>query len=141
MVLEHVEAQVEVLPIKVYSEKDLVNELSAIQAALENPNPDEWQSRMEALQRLQQLAVGGAAVFEQFVQALKGMQDAIAAQISDPRSLLSREACATVSILAQVHQRSISIPTSRLAKKIDILKGVLIAAVIKIFDSYSIVRF
>ena len=97
---EHVEASTEVIPVTVRSERELAEEMAAVGAGLA-ASEDQWQSRVEALQRLQGLAVGGAGEFEAFVPAIKGMQQHVTSQISSLRSSLCREGCTTVAVLAQ----------------------------------------
>jgi CLIP-associating protein 1/2 len=100
-VLESVEAVVDIVPLRVYSESDLIQEMELVEAGLQASEED-WQARCDALRRIQQLLVGGAKEFSAFVPLLRGMHERVAELIVSRRSALSREGCTTVAVLAQV---------------------------------------
>jgi hypothetical protein len=60
----------------------------------------EWTQRTEALLRLERLALGDAPSFAAFPELLLGLRDALAAQMQERRSAVSRQACRTVAALA-----------------------------------------
>ena len=61
---------------------------------------DDWKARIHALQKLQQISRGNGKEMDGFVSQVKGIQELIAAQVTDLRSVLSKEACKTVAIMA-----------------------------------------
>jgi len=95
---EYVKASVEVVPLPMESEADLVHKLGDVSTGLQS---HDWSERREALKRVRELAVGGAGQWECFVDHIRTVQDPIARAILDLRSNLAKEACSTVAVLAQ----------------------------------------
>lgn len=88
---------------RIYSEKDLVKSFSTISRGLNlnSKKEDDWQERLNALISLQGLTLGDGPAFESFMQHIKNCHELIAAQISDLRSVISKEACRTVAFIAR----------------------------------------
>lgn len=59
-----------------------------------------WTERLEALSKIRQLALAGAAEHDEFVANLVKLKDPILVQLKDLRSAIVREACTTVSEVA-----------------------------------------
>ena len=97
--MEHVEAPVEVVPLLVDCESELLEKLADVSTGLQSDN---WNARREALKRLRELAIGGAWQWDCFISHVKGVHEYIGQAILDLRSLPAQEACNTVSVLAQV---------------------------------------
>jgi len=103
VVEKHVETPVELTPLVVQSESDLLEKLTVVSCGLQSHN---WEARREALKKLQELAVGGAARWGCFISHVKEMKEFVAQAVMDLRSLLAREACTTVSVLAHVREEN-----------------------------------
>jgi len=83
----------------IYSEKEISRIFDKMHKGF--LNVDDWNVRMQALRLLQSLALGDAMEFEsEFLQQCRSHIDILVAQVSDLRSVLSKEACRTVAILA-----------------------------------------
>eukprot|EP01034_Spumella_vulgaris_P026937 gene26937-33588_t len=85
-------------PVKnILSERDLAKEIANIAGGLANST--DWQARITALQAIQSVAQGNLMDFDISTvgQFVKTLQDAI----SDLRSVVCKEACRTVAILAR----------------------------------------
>ena len=59
-----------------------------------------WTDRLEALSKVRQLAIAGAAEHDEFVVNLAKLKDQFLIQLKDLRSAIVREACTTVSEVA-----------------------------------------
>lgn len=79
-------------------EAELRGEVDHLQALLA-PAVD-WTHRTEALLRLEGLALGDAPSLPAFPELLLSLRDALAAQMQERRSAVSRQACRTVAALA-----------------------------------------
>ncbi|GBG80718.1 hypothetical protein CBR_g31174 [Chara braunii] len=85
--------------VRVHSEKELLKEIEKA-AAMLVPETD-WSVRMNVLQRVQGLVVGGALDFEAFPGMLRQLKDAIASQLHDRRSAIVRQTCQLLNFLAK----------------------------------------
>ena len=86
---------------KLYSEKEMVKVFDRATACL--TKEDDWQDRMKGLGIIQALALGDGMEFQRdFINNLKRCHETLIAQISDLRSVLSKEGCRTVAILAKI---------------------------------------
>jgi hypothetical protein len=89
----------DIVPKKLYSEKEYQNVMEKVSTGL--VNEDDWEARIEALRLLQQVAMGDGMEFGSFPLDLKHMHEKILANIADLRSLVSKEASRTVAVLAR----------------------------------------
>jgi hypothetical protein len=86
----------------VTSERELVSELGDMVVPLSGTVVD-WSARMQLMQRLQALATGCPPhLHDALVEALKGLREPLARQLEDRRSTISKQACQTLSTLAEV---------------------------------------
>jgi hypothetical protein len=89
----------EIKPIRISTEAELQKELEAMKNIF--GVVDEWEQRVDNLKKLQQMAQMGLHLsFPNFINYLKDLQDALAAQIGDLRSSVVKEACITLALLA-----------------------------------------
>lgn len=82
----------------VSSNEELAAELEAVAAGLSAT--EEWTARVDALLRLEGLALSGAADRFALPELLLPLRDVLAAQLQERRSAVSRQACHAVSLLA-----------------------------------------
>ncbi|KAJ1432984.1 clasp N terminal-domain-containing protein [Ochromonadaceae sp. CCMP2298] len=85
-------------PTELFDERDLTRILAVISAGLAQQG--DWEKRTKALLGLQRLAAGNLSQFKSAPALLKGMHDLVAVQISDLRSVVSKEASRAVAALA-----------------------------------------
>ncbi|XP_042432458.1 CLIP-associated protein-like isoform X2 [Zingiber officinale] len=89
-----------VVPIKVFTEKELVKEMEKITSTLV-PEKD-WSLRISAMQRVEGLVIGGAADYQSFpVLLLKQLAPPICTQLSDRRSSIVKQACHLLNLLSK----------------------------------------
>ncbi|GFR45537.1 hypothetical protein Agub_g6930 [Astrephomene gubernaculifera] len=88
-------------PIPITSERDLRAELEAATATLAKAPDTEWQDRMEAMQRVEGLVLGGALEYECFYEAMKGLAQVLTQQFKERRSTIARQACHLIGVLAR----------------------------------------
>ncbi|ETW06497.1 hypothetical protein, variant [Aphanomyces invadans] len=81
-----------------YSERELLIEMQQIAHGLATGT--DWAKRVDALQHLQRIVANGGAQLAVFVTSLRPLREPICEQVSDLRSTVSREACATITTLA-----------------------------------------
>ena len=93
------EPEVDYSPLQVYSERQLMNEMDAINTALSQK--DEWEARVAGMQRILRLIYGGAMSYDGFLPALKRMSTCIRNQLLDLRSCVIKSVTAVVSLMAQ----------------------------------------
>ncbi|XP_059626127.1 CLIP-associated protein-like isoform X2 [Cornus florida] len=86
-------------PIKVYSEKELIREFEKIALTLV-PEKD-WSIRIDAMQRVEGLVVGGAADYPCFRGLLKQLVGPLSTQLSDRRSSIVKQACHLLNFLSK----------------------------------------
>lgn len=103
-------------PMVCNNEKDLHMEIDKIREVLSNKKGD-WNKRVDSLRDIQALVGGGASYLPNFIPLLHSIKEAIATQVcpqnnyfaftifspqvTDLRSAIVKEACATISILAK----------------------------------------
>ncbi|KAH9109573.1 hypothetical protein LEN26_010641 [Aphanomyces euteiches] len=81
-----------------FSDRELTSELQRVTQGL---TPDsEWSRRVEAMQRLQALVAGGAALQPIFASTLRQLRETLCEQVGDLRSAVLREACTTIAVIA-----------------------------------------
>eukprot|EP00727_Mastigamoeba_balamuthi_P003203 m51a1_g12880 hypothetical protein (737) ;mRNA; f:693-3268 len=86
--------------MQVSNDKQLARDFEEIAAALSSMD-NEWDRRVQALRRLQSLALGGAAAFETFVPQLVRLREPVAAQLLDLRSSVVRDATRTIELVCE----------------------------------------
>ena len=85
----------------VATERELHAEMDRVAAALTGKDAaNDWQRRIGALLRLEGLVKGGAAAFPDFDDTLRGLRDALAEQMLDRRSAVSRQVCHLLAALS-----------------------------------------
>ncbi|XP_022787284.1 CLIP-associating protein 1-A-like isoform X5 [Stylophora pistillata] len=87
--------------IKVYSSKDLTEEMAKIQSVLSDDKND-WEHRVAALKKIRSLINGGALEYDNFVSLVRLQEGAFKLSTKDLRSSVTREACVTLSYLSTV---------------------------------------
>ncbi|KAI1290181.1 CLIP-associating protein 1 [Halotydeus destructor] len=85
--------------VVLYTSRDLEQELTQIQAILNDKNVD-WEKRSEALRKFRSVMVAGGLGFDNFLPILKGMECSFLSSLKDLRSKVVREACITVAYLS-----------------------------------------
>ncbi|EKX48987.1 hypothetical protein GUITHDRAFT_105072 [Guillardia theta CCMP2712] len=93
-------------PRVVYSEKDLARHFESILQDLLNKSHDNWNKRCDALRLIRALVKGGATDFPTFASLVHNARQVLADCIADLRSVLVKEACKTVTLLAESMQQS-----------------------------------
>ena len=93
------DADSEVAPWPVYSDKELGGEMATIGDHLRHA--EDWTVRSGALRKLHSLILGGACDFDSFATHLKALKEPIVAQLAELRSSLVREACAALGAIAE----------------------------------------
>ena len=66
----------------------------------ESKKNENWQERVQAMETLTRLALGGAAGVPYFLQEMNASQHILESQLNDRRSAVSKQACLLVSVLA-----------------------------------------
>eukprot|EP00762_Andalucia_godoyi_P006976 ANDGO_07703.mRNA.1 CLIP-associated protein len=89
-------------PIKVSSDRDLAREIEKIDPVLRDFDAP-WDARQSALTRIAGIAVGGAPNLESWIPTLTSLvRNCLSKQVTDLRSSVVKEACATIVILARL---------------------------------------
>lgn len=92
----------EISPIAVASDRDLVAELKDMEVPLSGTSHD-WQERIKLMYKLVGLAKGcPPALYDVLTDALKGLKDPLIKQVEDRRSAVSKVACFTLGQLSSV---------------------------------------
>eukprot|EP01028_Stygiella_incarcerata_P001847 TRINITY_DN13447_c0_g1_i1.p1 TRINITY_DN13447_c0_g1~~TRINITY_DN13447_c0_g1_i1.p1 ORF type:complete len:1399 (-),score=355.11 TRINITY_DN13447_c0_g1_i1:199-4395(-) len=87
-------------PIRLYSEKELSNEMKLLEDLLANTKAN-WKDRLHGIRKLQCLTLGNGPSYASFVTHIWDLRDALCAQLQDLRSAVVKEACSTVGTLAE----------------------------------------
>ncbi|XP_027059077.1 CLIP-associating protein 1-A-like isoform X6 [Pocillopora damicornis] len=87
--------------IKVYSSKELTEEMAKVQSVLSDDKND-WEHRVAALKKIRSLINGGALEYDNFVSLVRLQEGAFKLSTKDLRSSVTREACVTLSYLSTV---------------------------------------
>ncbi|KAG6504919.1 hypothetical protein ZIOFF_037267 [Zingiber officinale] len=88
-----------VVPINVFSEKELIKEIENIASALV-PEKD-WSFRIAAMQKVEGLVFGGAADYTSFPTHLKQLIVPLNTQLLDRRSSIVKQACHLLRLLSK----------------------------------------
>ncbi|KAJ8925598.1 hypothetical protein NQ315_009438 [Exocentrus adspersus] len=86
--------------VQIFSAREVAEHLKNIQDIISDPNK-EWNKRVDALKKVRSLVIAGAMNFEEFFVGLKNLEIPLQGTIKDLRSQVVREACVTISYLAQ----------------------------------------
>ena len=86
------------VPRHIATDEELAAELGEVTVGLSAAA--EWTTRVDALLRLQGLVLGSAAQRPALPDLLLPLRDALAAQLQERRSAVSRQACHAVGLLA-----------------------------------------
>lgn len=84
----------------VVAEPDLKSQFQAIEKQLLLTDAD-WDKRVEGVQKLQALVLGGATKLKGFYPLLKALEEPLHSQLREARSTALKEACNLVSLLAR----------------------------------------
>ncbi|XP_058972791.2 CLIP-associating protein 1-A isoform X5 [Pocillopora verrucosa] len=87
--------------IKVYSSKELAEEMAKVQSVLSDDKND-WEHRVAALKKIRSLINGGALEYDNFVSLVRLQEGAFKLSTKDLRSSVTREACVTLSYLSTI---------------------------------------
>eukprot|EP00462_Mataza_sp_D1_P019599 CAMPEP_0175136278 /NCGR_PEP_ID=MMETSP0087-20121206/9187_1 /TAXON_ID=136419 /ORGANISM="Unknown Unknown, Strain D1" /LENGTH=1287 /DNA_ID=CAMNT_0016419017 /DNA_START=72 /DNA_END=3934 /DNA_ORIENTATION=- len=90
-----------VSPVPVYCDKELEQHMRTINETCKDVTSFDWKERIAALHRLCGLVAGGAASLGSFLPHLFNLKDSLAVQVSELRSAVCREACATLCFLSR----------------------------------------
>ncbi|CAH0551193.1 unnamed protein product [Brassicogethes aeneus] len=86
--------------IQLFSAKEVNEHLKNIQDIVSDTNK-EWNKRADALKKVRSLILAGATSYEEFYVGLKSLEIPLQGTLKDLRSQVVREACITISYLAQ----------------------------------------
>ena len=87
-------------PKQVYTDKELFKELESVLPALRSGVEGDWNDRMKAMKGVQQLVLGGCAEFPLWNERLRDLCDLLAVQLTDLRSAIIRDGCATIALIS-----------------------------------------
>lgn len=90
----------EVQPKRVYSDKELCKELEGVFSGLSSGIEGDWNVRMKSMKLLQSLVLGGCGEFSVWTSQLRELKDHLATQLTDLRSAIIRDACATIALIS-----------------------------------------
>ncbi|XP_019629936.1 PREDICTED: CLIP-associating protein 1-B-like isoform X8 [Branchiostoma belcheri] len=90
----------EVPKINLFSPRDLEDHMQKIKDTLGDDKCD-WEQRVDSIKKLRSLLVHGAMDYDNFLQQLKLLEPVFKLAVRDLRSQVVREACITLSYLAQ----------------------------------------
>jgi hypothetical protein len=90
----------DVKPIVISTEGDLKSHFQQIEKQLSATDSD-WDKRVEGIQHIQALILGGATKVKGFYQLIKTIEEPIHSQLREARSTALKEACNLVSLLAR----------------------------------------
>eukprot|EP01122_Echinamoeba_exundans_P016310 TRINITY_DN822_c0_g2_i1.p1 TRINITY_DN822_c0_g2~~TRINITY_DN822_c0_g2_i1.p1 ORF type:complete len:1316 (-),score=238.16 TRINITY_DN822_c0_g2_i1:555-4502(-) len=90
----------DVKPIVITTEADMKSHFQQIEKQLGASDSD-WDKRVEGIQHIQALVLGGAAKVKGFYQQIKAIEEPIHSQLREARSTALKEACKLVSLLAR----------------------------------------
>ncbi|EOY05437.1 CLIP-associated protein, putative isoform 1 [Theobroma cacao] len=88
-----------VVPVTLYSEKELIREMEKIACMLMAEN--DWSVRIAAMQQVQALVIGGAVDYLCFHALLKQLVAPLCTQLSDRRLSIVKQACHLLSFLSK----------------------------------------
>ncbi|XVF29197.1 hypothetical protein REPUB_Repub15cG0099500 [Reevesia pubescens] len=88
-----------VVPVTLYSEKELIREMEKIASMLIAEN--DWSVRIAAMQQVEALVIGGAVDYPCFHALLKQLVAPLCTQLSDRRSSIVKQACHLLSFLSK----------------------------------------
>ncbi|XWS13531.1 hypothetical protein CRYUN_Cryun36dG0044700 [Craigia yunnanensis] len=88
-----------VVPVTLYSEKELIREMEKIACMLIAEN--DWSVRITAMEQVEALVIGGAVVYPCFHALLKQLVVPLCTQLSDRRSSIVKQACHLLSFLSK----------------------------------------
>ncbi|KAL8570188.1 hypothetical protein ACOMHN_030983 [Nucella lapillus] len=86
--------------VKLFSSKDLMDQMSKVNAMLSDINQD-WEKRVDNFKMFRALVINGAAEHDEFHQQLRAMEPAFISGVKDLRSQVVREACISIAYMAQ----------------------------------------
>ena len=92
----------DIKPVFVSSERELAAEVHAIADTMKDTTTHNWEKRVKALHRLCGLVLAGAAEYPTFADLLnKRLYEPVAVQVTELRSQVCREACASVAFMGR----------------------------------------
>ncbi|XP_058794035.1 CLIP-associating protein 2 isoform X8 [Phymastichus coffea] len=90
----------DVPPVKLFSAKDLEDQMKAIKDTVGDDKKD-WKQRTDSLKKLRGIIIAGGMNYDVFAVLLKDLQRPVDAAIMDLRSQVVREVCITLAYLSQ----------------------------------------
>eukprot|EP00656_Telonema_subtile_P011593 TRINITY_DN15743_c0_g1_i3.p1 TRINITY_DN15743_c0_g1~~TRINITY_DN15743_c0_g1_i3.p1 ORF type:complete len:1136 (-),score=257.67 TRINITY_DN15743_c0_g1_i3:63-3470(-) len=90
----------EVAPKQVYSDKELSKEMVTVTSGLASGIEGDWNDRMKSMKHLQRLVLGGCGEFAVWPSQLRDLKDQLGSQLTDLRSAIIRDACATIALIS-----------------------------------------
>ncbi|XP_055338975.1 CLIP-associating protein 1-A-like [Paramacrobiotus metropolitanus] len=94
------EAFTECPRLSISSGAEVESELTKIKDSLSNPKED-WEKRVDQLKRLRGVVIAGAADYKEYAATMKFVDLALQVAVKDLRSQVVREACVTLSFMAE----------------------------------------
>ncbi|XVE81470.1 hypothetical protein DITRI_Ditri15bG0066700 [Diplodiscus trichospermus] len=88
-----------VVPVTLYSEKELIREMEKIASMLAVES--DWSVRIAAMQQVEALVIGGAVDYPSFHALLKQLVAPLCSQLSDRRSSIVKQACHLLTFLSK----------------------------------------
>ncbi|XP_015602731.1 CLIP-associating protein 1-A isoform X5 [Cephus cinctus] len=90
----------DVPPIKLFSAKDLEEQMKAIRDTVGDDKKD-WKQRTDSMKKLRGIIIAGGMNYDNFAECLKSTQRPFEQACMDLRSQVVREACITLAFLSQ----------------------------------------